>query len=363
MNFNKSYDEIIELIHSLKPQSYAYSRNFIDGDVSYLSPYISRGIISTKLVLEILLKNHPDPQTSLKFIQELAWRDYWQIQWKHLGAKINKDLRHPQSPVAHHQIPKAFLNASIGVDALDNAITLLYKEGYVHNHTRMYLASVACNIAQSHWLQPAKWMYYHLLDGDWASNALSWQWVAGSNANKKYYANQENINKYTYSKQSATFLNCTYEELVNMEIPSSLIETTDLHLVSPLPNIPKTSIAKKATAIYNYYNLDPKWKANEDLQRVLLIEPSVFESYPISENCMQFMLFHAQQIPNMKIFVGSFEALQAQIAPHKIYFKEHPLNQHYKGIQENRDWMFLENQSHASFFSFWKKCEKEMSKW
>ena len=49
-------------------------------------------------------------------------------------------------------------------------------------------------------------MYYHLLDGDWASNALSWQWVAGSNANKKYYANQDNINKYFNSSQKQTFL-------------------------------------------------------------------------------------------------------------------------------------------------------------
>ena len=55
----------------------------------------------------------------------------------------------------------------------------------------MYIASIVCNIAKSHWKLPTKWFYYYLLDGDLASNNLSWQWVCGANSSKKYYANQE----------------------------------------------------------------------------------------------------------------------------------------------------------------------------
>jgi deoxyribodipyrimidine photo-lyase len=72
----------------------------------------------------------------------------------------------------------------------------------------MYIASLACNVAQSQWRIPAKWMYYHLLDADWASNALSWQWVAGTNSNKKYFANQNNINKYCFTKANEYFFRC-----------------------------------------------------------------------------------------------------------------------------------------------------------
>lgn len=61
---------------------------------------------------------------------------------------------------------------------------------------------LTCTIAQPHWLNPARWMNCHLLDGDLASNMLSWQWVASSFSSKKYYANQENINKYIGSFDS-----------------------------------------------------------------------------------------------------------------------------------------------------------------
>ena len=65
-------------------------------------------------------------------------------------------------------------------------------------------------------------MYYYLLDADWASNSLSWQWVAGSNSNKKYFANQQNINKYCFTNQTDTFLDVDYAEFQKFEIPEVL---------------------------------------------------------------------------------------------------------------------------------------------
>ena len=101
----------------------------------------------------------------------------------------------------------------------------------MHNHLRMYTAAICCNIGQYHWLQPAKWMYYHLLDGDWGSNALSWQWVAGTNSHKKYIANQENINKYCFTKDENTFLDKSYAELSAFEkIPLEIKDEMDLFL-------------------------------------------------------------------------------------------------------------------------------------
>ena len=79
-------------------------------------------------------------------------------------------------------MPKAVVEANTTIDAIDEAINELYQNGYMHNHMRMYLASLCCNIAKCHWKHPAKWMYFYLLDGDLASNTLSWQWVAGSNS-------------------------------------------------------------------------------------------------------------------------------------------------------------------------------------
>jgi len=94
----------------------------------------------------------------------------------------------------------------------------------------MYTAMLACNIACSHWSLPAKWMYYHLLDGDLASNTLSWQWVAGSFSSKKYYANQENINKYSGRNQQQSYLSFDYDAITKMPIPIALQEITSIEL-------------------------------------------------------------------------------------------------------------------------------------
>jgi deoxyribodipyrimidine photo-lyase len=118
----------------------------------------------------------------------------------------------------------------------------------------MYTASLVCNIAKSHWYHPAQWMYYHLLDGDWASNACSWQWVAGANSSKKYYANQENINKYSYTNQVNTFLDTSYEMLETMEVPDSLVDTEKIEFQKVLPENSTIKIdSAMPTYIYNYY--------------------------------------------------------------------------------------------------------------
>lgn len=369
VNFPTTYDQIVERIKTVDPVKYGSSRNYINGDVSYLSPYISRGVISTKNVFEdIIQRNHPTGRIQ-KFIQELAWRDYWQQIWIAKGEKINSDLKHEQQPVKHQSIPKAVLFAKTGVKAIDEAIKKFYETGYLHNHVRMYIASITCNMGQSHWRIPAQWMYYHLLDADWASNALSWQWVAGANANKKYVANQENINNYCFTKQEGTFLDVPYDDFPLTEIPTVLQEIRVLELTTKLPKQSEIKINPKLpTLIYNYYNLDPIWKKDLECNRILLIEPSHFKLYPISDKSMQFMLDLAQDnISGVQIFVGEFDEL---IKKHKlsttlksklVYFKEHPTNIHYKGLKEERDWMFQVKGYYPSFFTFWKKCQKELT--
>jgi deoxyribodipyrimidine photo-lyase len=226
------------------------------------------------------------------------------------------------------------------------------------------MASLACNIAQSHWKNPAKWMYYHLLDGDWASNACSWQWVAGSNSGKKYFANQENISRYTNTPFQNSFLNADYEELASMGIPEVLKRTSKFDAQTILPQSQALTFNPEFPSfIYNYYNLDPLWHAGEPGNRILLLEPEVFQQYPISSKCLDFMLNLSKNIPDIQVFVGSFEALKSECQSEKIYFKEHPLNRHYNGIEESRDWISEKVKGYfPSFFANWKVLEKEIKK-
>ena len=296
-----------------------------------------------------------------KLIQELAWRDYWQQVWMAKKDGIMQDLKHQQSPVANEQIPRAIVEVSTGIEAVDTAIKELYSTGYMHNHMRMYVASICCNIAQSHWLVPARWLYSNLLDGDVASNHLSWQWVAGSFSNKKYYANQENINNFFRSEQRNTFLDVEYREFDRLGIPDELKETVPLGLKYRLPKVDRPILEKyKTTLVYNYYNIDPEWYKGEDMQRIFLMEPSFFNENPVNQKCIDFALALIDNIPGINIFVGEFSEFNKFVDAEHIVYKEHPTNSHYQGTQVPRDWLSSVAGYYPSFFGFWKKCKKEL---
>ena len=352
--------EISAQIEKIDPVEYARSRNFLNGAVTRLSPYISRGVISPKYVLDAV-QNKGFPHYQLeKFVQELAWREYFQNVWQTKGNEIDKDLKQAQTDVANSQMPTALINAETGIETVDDAINDLYETGYIHNHLRMYIASIACNTAKSHWRVPAKWLYFHLLDADWASNGLSWQWTAGAFSSKKYYVNQENINKYSGTNQRGTFLDHDYSRLPEMPIPEVLRETSMPILKTDLqPKTPLEIDDSLPTLVYNFYNLDPFWKSDIKANRVLLFEPTHFEKYPVSEKSIAFALKLAENIDSIKVYTGEFDEFITEYNLSKIHYKEHPTAAHYQGIETARDWMFPEVKGYfPGFFGYWKKCER-----
>lgn len=358
--FETEIEKILEKVEQIEPVRYGRTRNFLNGAVTKLSPYISRGVISTKYVLEqTLAKNYKFYEIE-KFLMELAWRDYFQNVW--LAKNIDEEIKQPQPDVKNSSMPKAVLEAETGIEAVDKAINDLYETGYVHNHARMYIASIVTNIAKSHWKVPARWFYYHLLDADLASNALSWQWTCGAFSNKKYYANQENINKYCGTHRRGTFLDVEYSEFPDLDVPDVLKEIETPVLQTQLPKKEPITIDNSLpTLIYNFYNLDPFWRKGENANRVLLLEPTHFEKYPVSQKTIKFVLKLAENIERIQIYVGNFSELKSEYNLSETIFKEHPTNKHYVGTQDERDWMLPEVRGYfPSFFGFWKKCEKPL---
>ena len=362
-SFPTNYDSIIERIAKINPVQYGKTRNFIDGAVTYLSPYISRGVISVKQVQDAILAKGHHPATIEKFLQELAWREYFQRVWQAKGNALFQDLKHPQTDVVHRQMIKSIVDGKTCISAIDKLIHEFYETGYLHNHVRMYVASITCNIGKAHWSAPAQWMYYHLLDGDLASNTCSWQLVAGSFSSKKYYCNQENINHYTHNHQTNTFLDAYTGSLSTASMPEVLRSTTELRLNTSLPSLPKPDIdLNKPTLIYNSYNLDPQWRKEEDANRVLLLEPTHFQRFPVSEKVMDFILALSKNIPNIKWMLAEVAELSeiykdSQMAGQTLISKEHPAFTHYPGTRDDREWIYPEVKGYFnSFFSFWKKC-------
>ncbi len=359
MIFETEYVKILNKIDLISPSKYGSTRNYVDGAVTYISPYISRGMLSTRQIFVSLATKGFTWQEVRYLVQQLAWREYFQRIWQAKKEAINFDIKQPQTNIAHKYIPTAIVNAKTGINAIDKAIHLLYQTGYMHNHLRLYVASVACNIGLSYWQLPAKWMYFHLLDADWASNACSWQWVCGAFSAKKYYANQDNIHKYTLDTQKNTFLDTSYEALPLQPIPSTLIDVADIELKTILPkNQPIQIILQQPIFVYNVYQLDPEWRKNEIANRILLLEPSHFEKYPMSAKTIDFIIALSKNIKGIQILVSEFADFKTKYASCKIVFKEHPLFQHYEGMCDARDWMCESVQGyHHSFFNFWKKCE------
>ncbi len=369
VSFPTNYDSIIERINKINPAQYGKTRNFIDGAVTYLSPYISRGVISVKQVQEAVLSKGYPPAAIEKFLQELAWREYFQRVWQAKGDLLFQDLKQTQADVSHHQMIQAVVEAETGINAIDKSIREFYETGYMHNHVRMYVASIACNIGKAHWSAPAQWMYHHLLDGDLASNACSWQWVAGAFSSKKYYCNQENINRHTHSHQQNTFLDSPVENLYKAPTPDVLKASSLLSLKTILPDPKTPSIdVTKPTLIYNSYNLDPLWRKDKDVNRVLLLEPSHFEQYPVSEKVIEFILTLSKNIPNIKVMVGEVSELTqlyiaSEVRTEWLISKEHPAFAYYPAKKDTRDWVYTEVSGYYnSFFSYWKKCEKLIKK-
>ena len=366
--FPTDYKFIVEKINEINPVKYAKTRNFLNGDITYLSPYISRGVISTKQVMDTILKNGFTLFQSEKLIQELAWREYYQRVWQVKKEQIWDDLKQAQPAISHNEMLASLLNCNTGIQIIDEQINQLFETGYIHNHIRMYLASIACNIGKAHWQMPAKWLYYHLLDGDIASNNCSWQWVAASFSSKKYYCNQENINKYTNTYQIGTFLDNSYEQIASIQVPNSLKPTASLKLQTILPDTKLPSLdLTKPTLIYNSYNLDPTWRANENVNRVLLLEPSHFNVNPVSEKVIHFILELSKNIPDLQVFVGEITAILAIYKESEmeiediIISKEHPAFDYYPGIRDQRDWMFpTVSGYYPSFFKFWQKCHQSI---
>lgn len=352
------YKEARRKLEAIDPVKYQATRNYIGGSTR-LSVYITRGVLTLPQIKEHLQKNFNNSQI-YKLINELAWREYMQREWQIRGDAIFEDLKNKQEGVEYSDLPLNILNAETGINEIDNGIKQLYETGYVDNHMRLWLAGLICNVAHTKWQKPAAWMYYHLLDGDPASNFISWQWVAGTFSSKRYLPSQENINKYTKSVQHNTFLDISYEELAVIKTPSILKDRSSENIIWAPPETSDLKIDKsKPTVLYHSFWLNKDWKKELDANRILVLEPSWFEKFPVSQKVTDSILEIAAEIPDIQIFVGNIDELTPHLG-NEIYYMSHPSVSGCPGKADQMPLLFPEIplKSYNSFSSFWKQCEK-----
>jgi deoxyribodipyrimidine photo-lyase len=190
---------------ALDPVAYGASRNHLDGAVTRLSPYIRHGVLTLAEVREAvfaaLAARGQGRSAGEKLINELGWRDYWQRVWQQLGEGIWDDREQGASglpPAAYREgLPDDIAGGRTGLACIDAFRHQLVHEGWLHNHARMWLAAYLVHWRRVRWQTGARWFLRHLLDGDPASNNLSWQWVAGTFSAKPYLFNRANLERFS----------------------------------------------------------------------------------------------------------------------------------------------------------------------
>lgn len=189
--------------------AYARERNHDNGPghhnaVSGLSPWIRHRLITEAQVLAAVLAWH-DREAAGKFIDEVCWRSYWK-GWLQLRPRIWADYRDELHALAGRLPGEPALQArycaavegTTGIDCFDAWLHELLGTGYLHNHARMWFASIWIHTLQLPWVLGADLFMRHLVDGDPASNTLSWRWVAGLHTRgKQYLATAENIARFS----------------------------------------------------------------------------------------------------------------------------------------------------------------------
>ena len=209
--FTPTYTAALERLNAFVPSAgrdYASKRNYDDvAHVSGLSPYIRHRMITEDDVLRATLARH-SPQAAEKFIQEVYWRTYWKgwlemrpSIWTMYLSDLNGALNRVQTESGLRQEWEAACQGETGIDCFDYWARQLAETGYLHNHARMWFASIWIFTLRLPWTLGADFFMRHLLDGDPASNTLSWRWVGGlQTVGKTYLARPDNIAKYTQGR-------------------------------------------------------------------------------------------------------------------------------------------------------------------
>ena len=223
-------------LSAIDPAEYARTRNSLDGAVTRLSPYLRHGVLTLAEVRDHALAAAARPEEAGKLINELAWRDYWQRLYLVLGDGVWQD-REPYktgftADTYTAQLPTELMAGTTGLHCMDSFSQQLRDTGYLHNHARMWVAAYVVHWLRVRWQAGAQWFLQHLLDGDPASNNLSWQWVASTFGSKPYFFNRENLERYTAGRycgacslRASCPLEGSYEDLEAQLFPHG-IQTT-----------------------------------------------------------------------------------------------------------------------------------------
>ena len=363
MNFPTTRNNVLRKLDDFIENNilgYTKLRNFDFGiqnrkNISCLSPYVSHGIISEIEIINKVLKKYLFNKTE-KFIQEVLWRIYWR-GWLELRPMVWNDYLIKLKVLnEEYKTNKNYLNAIKGetnIQCFNDWVNELKETNYLHNHTRMWFASIWIFTLELPWELGAEFFLKHLYDGDSASNTLGWRWVAGiQTPGKHYVASEWNIKKFTNNRYEKIRLN-------ESAVP---IKNNKTYSISKKDFInPKIDDGKLLLVFDNNLSFEFSDFRDKKFKKILIVNSNEDRQISLSDNIVKFKesLFQ-DQLDRLKKFSIDCEVIKIK----DIKQINENIYALYPSVGENLDFVVSNKLQNIQFlyrkidqFS-WKYCTK-----
>jgi len=322
----------LKRLHEIDALTYGRNRNFLNGAVTRLSPYLRHGCISLAEVIEHVKSQFGD--RGGKLIMQLAWREYWRQVWYLKGDDILSDMETPKVAIGRRPLAEDIRKGKTGLPCMDGFIRDLLQGGYVHNHARLWFAAYVLHWRKTNWREAADWYEANLLDGDKASNHLSWQWVASLFSSKPYYFDKENLARHTGEHYCAGCkAQCPFDDSYENLHDRLFSDTLSVQPVQFPPIRPVLPVVQGLNAFALLVHDEMLSPAHPLLRRpftkIFIFDDKVYEQWSIHR--LQFMADCLSEMPNVEVWVGDTREVLMQREVGRIETQDTP-NRELKNV-------------------------------
>lgn len=295
----------LKKLNSIDISAYARNRNFLNGAVTHLSPYLRYGCLTLNEAFDSVKKRFGSDAE--KLILALAWRDYWRLVWQAEGDAIYSEIEPPKVAIGHAPLTDDITQCKTGLPCMDAFVADLYSTGYLHNHARMWLASYVVHHRKIDWREAADWFEANLLDGDLASNHLSWQWVASTFSSKPYFFNKENLSRYTGEKYCANCkaqcpFDASNEALNDRLFNQTLVPVAKTYTLTPLPKKAVSGFPTVAVFVHDEMLSAAHAFLQQPFPKIFVFDPVIHGDWPLKR--LQFVADCLSEMENVEVWLG-----------------------------------------------------------
>jgi len=375
MKFHTSRDKALECLDTFINNdivNYLSKRNYDFGpierkNVSCLSPYISHRLIDEYEISKKVLSKHPYQKVE-KYIQEIYWRVYWK-GWLELRPKIWDDFTEDLNTIEESENYYLAINGQTKIECFNDWVKEIKEYNYLHNHARMWFASIWIFTLGLPWQKGAEFFMKYLLDGDAASNTLSWRWVGGLQTKGKHYLAQSwNISKFLNKKYQNIELRENVLPLIdNREYKISPIEIQTNNNKNEYLIVFENDLSIESFKIKDYKKiyfilLDNKSRLLELDSKVLNYKKNIIKDH-IKEIDDSFVLINEDEIEELLESLKNFDIVYPSVGENMAFIKkkvkEKKLNLNF--ITRDED-IFCWNFSNKGYFNFKSNIPKILAK-